>query len=531
MTHVGIPYKQFDAGERFDAIVIGSGVGGLTTAALLAKHAGRRVLVLERHYTAGGFTHVFRRPGYEWDVGVHYIGDVLSEETLTRRLFDHVTEGRLKWASMGEVYDRVVVGEDSYEFVAGRDAFLARMQRDFPEEAQALERYVALVRRVARRSGRFFASKALPAPLEGLLGPLLRRGFLRHARRTTADVLAELTPNRRLRTVLAGQFGDYGLPPGRSSFGVHALVARHYLWGAAFPIGGAAAIAAGIAPLIEHHGGRIVVGAEVEQIRVEQGRATGVRLAGGRELAAPLVVSDAGLWNTYHRLLPADCVERLALADAADAVPRSAAHVCLYLGFNGTAEELGLPRANLWVYPGDDQDAAWRAAEEDAEAPLPVVFISFPSAKDPTFQERCPGRATVELVTFAPYRHFARWEDGAWRRRGPDYDALKARYSERLLDVLDRHLPHLRGRIDFSELSTPLSTRHFTAYERGEIYGLDHSPARFAQRHLRPRTPVRGLYLCGQDVVTCGVAGAMAGGVLSASAILGRNLIRKVGKS
>lgn len=105
------PYKRYPVREPYDAIVIGSGIGGLGAAALLANQGGWRVLVLERHYTAGGYTHVFRRPGYEWDVGVHYIGDV-QPGTVLRAVFDEVTGGRLGWADMGEVYDRVVIGDD-----------------------------------------------------------------------------------------------------------------------------------------------------------------------------------------------------------------------------------------------------------------------------------------------------------------------------------------------------------------------------------------------------------------------------------
>jgi all-trans-retinol 13,14-reductase len=85
------PYKQAILDDRWDAIVIGSGIGGLTAAVLLARHGGKRVLVLERHYEAGGFTHTFRRPGYEWDVGLHYVGEMEDERSTVRRAFDHVT--------------------------------------------------------------------------------------------------------------------------------------------------------------------------------------------------------------------------------------------------------------------------------------------------------------------------------------------------------------------------------------------------------------------------------------------------------
>jgi all-trans-retinol 13,14-reductase len=91
----GIPYMQARLAETWDAIVIGSGIGGLTAAVLLGAHAGKRVLVLERHYEAGGFTHTFRRPGYEWDVGLHYIGQMQDERSTVRRAFDHITGGRV----------------------------------------------------------------------------------------------------------------------------------------------------------------------------------------------------------------------------------------------------------------------------------------------------------------------------------------------------------------------------------------------------------------------------------------------------
>src|SRR5262245_7392379 len=110
---IATPYHSARLDERYDALVIGSGIGGLGTAALLARHGEQKVLVLERHYTAGGYTHVFHRPGYEWDVGVHYIGDV-QPGTVLRAVFDEVTDAQLEWADMGPVYDKIVIGGDTY---------------------------------------------------------------------------------------------------------------------------------------------------------------------------------------------------------------------------------------------------------------------------------------------------------------------------------------------------------------------------------------------------------------------------------
>ncbi len=525
MMQIGQSYRKSPPEGEYDGIIVGSGVGGLAAAALLAKHAGKRVLVLERHYMPGGFTHVFRRRGYEWDVGVHYIGGVGDRRSGTFRLFDHITDGSLKWAPMGDVYDRIILGDNAYDYVAGPGNFASRMKQYFPGEEGAIDSYLQLTKAAKKWTGLFFAEKAVPGMVSALAGGLMRAPFLRHARRTTKAVLDELTDNVELKGVLTGQFGDYGLPPSQSSFGMHALLTRHYMRGGYYPVGGSSVMAAAIAPLIEATGGEVHFQADVDEILIRNGRAVGVRMVDGREITAPIVVSDAGVHNTFLRLLP-EGVSRSGSIGKATEVPYSVAHLCLYVGFKQTADELGLPKTNLWIYPGPDHDANVEAFLADPEAPLPVVYVSFPAAKDPSFEEKHPGRATVELITLAPYDRFAPWAGTQWRKRGDEYEALKARLADRMLAALDKQMPGLRDKIDYMEVSTPLSTKHFSGYEHGEIYGLDHSPARFLNRSLKPRTAIPGLYLTGQDVVSCGVAGAVAGGYLAASTILGKNLLK-----
>src|SRR5216684_1900834 len=165
---------------------------------------------------------------------------------------------------------------------------------------------------------------------------------------------------------------------------------------------------------------------------------------------------------------------------------------------------------------------------EDPASSFPVVFISLPSSKDPDFERRHPGLATVDIITLVPYQWFRPWENGRWQKRGAEYEAFKARLAERLLQTAFREVPSIQGKIHHAELSTPLSTRHFAGHAHGEIYGLAHSPARFDARWLRAKTPVNGLFLCGADICCCGVAGALAGGVLSACAVLGKNLLPEI---
>src|SRR5690606_40019212 len=114
-------------------------------------------------------------------------------------------------------------------------------------------------------------------------------------------------------------------------------------------------------------------------------------------------------------------------------------------------------------------------------------YLSFPSRKDPDWPNRHPGKSTIEIVAPAPYQWFSQWQDKPWGKRGADYEALKAQWSERLLAHLYRHFPQTRPHVDFHELSTPLSTRYFCRYQHGEIYGLNHTPQRFQTRWLGPR--------------------------------------------
>jgi len=526
----GIPYKQAKLPDHWDAIVIGSGIGGLTAAVLLASHGGKRVLVLERHYEVGGFTHTFRRPGYEWDVGLHYIGQVQDDRSRIRRAFDHVTAGQVQWQAMPEVYDRFIFEDQAFDFVAGLERFRQGVKQSFAREARAIDRYIAAVQTCNRASAFYYAEKAIPAPAAVIAGGLMRAPYMRWARRTTRDVLATFSSNRELIGVLTAQWGDYGLPPARSSFAVHATIAEHYFSGGSYPVGGASTIAAAIVPRIERSGGSVVSSAEVAGIVVEGTKAVGVRMIDGREFQAAMVLSDAGATNTLERLLPPHLPILNLLRGQLRTLQPSTAHLSLYIGLSQSDDALGLKGTNLWIYPSFDHDANVEQFARDIESPFPVVYISFPSAKNPDFQRRHPGKSTIEAITMVPYEAFAAWEKTRWRRRGDDYGALKQRLSARLLAELERQVPAVVGNVAYTELSTPVTTRHFTNYDHGEIYGVASTPKRFGIRGLGARTPIRGLYLTGQDVSTLGVVGALFGGVISASAALGKNLLSVVAK-
>lgn len=521
MKRTGTRFRPRLVQGDYDAIIIGSGIGGLTTAALLAK-LGKRVCVLEQHYTAGGYTHSYEREGYEWDVGVHYIGEVHKPWSAIRRVFDVISDGKLEWAPMDAHYDRIVIGEQTYDYVAGREEFKAEMARHFPGETAVLERYVDLLSEVSAKVPRFFAGQALPRSL-GMLYSKLRRLWLPdYFFKTTREVLEGLTDNQELIGVLTAQWGDYGLPPAEAAFVMHAMVAKHYITGGNYPVGGATKISESIIPVIEAAGGQVFTYAGVDKILVENGRAVGVRMQkDGFEIRAAQIVSCAGLVPTYTRLLDHQVASEYGLLEQLPKVKLSAATLCLYAGFKGSAAELKLPKTNYWVYPTHDHDHNVSSFMTGQNPAMPLIYISFPSAKDPAWDAHYPNKATVEIVAPTQPQWFAQWKGTTWGRRGADYEAFKAELTAQLLETLYQHQPQLRGALDFCELGTPLSTEWYQWNEQGEIYGIDHTVQRFEQHWIHSQTPIKGLYLTGADTVTAGVGGALMAGVLTASRMLG----------
>ncbi|MEP1741990.1 MAG: NAD(P)/FAD-dependent oxidoreductase [Kangiellaceae bacterium] len=516
---IGKRYRANRLDGSYDAIVIGSGIGGLTSARCLAA-MGKKVLVLEQHYTAGGFTHAYSREGYEWDVGVHYIGDV-GYPTMSRKLFDFISDDKLKWAAMDSNYDRIFLGEQSYDLVAGQKEFAAEMKSQFPDEARAIDRYLEMIKKANDGVRLFTLNKLLPSWLQRVAEPIIKKIQPSFINQTTYEVLSSITNNEKLIAVLTGQWGDSGIPPKKGSFLIHSLIARHYQNGGYYPVGGASKIAETIIPQIQQSGGEVFTYAKVKNILIENNRAVGVVMNDETEIRSPTIISNAGVFNTFENLVPVDVSKKFGYDTKLREIKRSCTNVGLFIGLKDTAENLNLPKTNFWVYLDEKHDENVDAFFADPNQPMPVVYISFPSAKDPSWDSRYPGRATIEIVAPAGFELFEKWRQTTWGKRGEDYQALSQKFADRMLEVLYQKVPQVKGKIDYYETSTPLSTAFFCEYQQGEIYGLEHEPSRFEQHWLKPKTSISGLWLTGQDILSCGVAGAMIAGLVTAIKVLG----------
>jgi all-trans-retinol 13,14-reductase len=506
--------------DTFDAIVIGSGIGGLTVANLLARRHNQRVLVLEQHFKPGGFTHIFKRKvKFQWDVGLHYVGNMDDGDT-GKAVFDYLTDGQLRWHKMPDPFEKFVYPDFTFEVYSDPARFEAELIRQFPQEATAIRQYFKDIQRAGFWFGAHAMAELLPAGLQAL-GRFLLRQFGAMARQTTQHYLDQHFQDARLKALLASQWGDYGLPPSQSCFGVHGLIVDHYLHGGWYPEGGAVKIARTMMPAIKAAGGDVVTQRRVTEILIKDGIAVGVKAQNTTRpldepeiYRAPIVVSDAGAFNTYVKLIPASYP--LPERQQIQAFPKGSSMVTLYIGLKESPQTLGFQGENHWIYNTYDHEAVGHDRLQDGEYRPKFAYLSFPSLKDPLAEGH-----TAEIISHINYDAFVPWREQPWGKRDADYNALKDRMTEALLDLVEGYYPGFRALIDYTELSTPLTVEYFDASDRGAIYGIPCVPERLDQTWAGARTPIKNLYLTGSDAMSFGIVGAMMGGVKTAGILDG----------
>ncbi len=511
-----------DYPDEVDVVVVGAGLGGLCTAAHLAM-AGERVVVVDRHSVAGGNGTVFTHDGYEFDVGLHYIGDCGPGGSIPRVLGSLGIE--LTYREMDPDGFDTFVFDDGTRFAVPKDvdAFRARLHETFPDEGAGIDGYLDVV-------------VGIDAELTGRgPGPVV----VAHLSTTLGEVFDELALSPRLRTVLSGQHGTYALPPSRVSLLLHAVLVMHYLKGAYYPEGGGQVIADRLAEVVTAHGGTILLQTPVEEILVEPGpdgpAVAGVRLhvpsskraAGVPEvIRAPAVVSNADLKATLTRLVPPGVLPDEVVA-AAEGYEMTLPLFVVYLILDrDLADEM--PNTNLWML-GDDVEAEYERLFAGELSDRPMTYITSASLKDPTNTRLCaPGQTNVQVMTLVPADH-AWWglhgggpAAGERYRTNEAYRARKQEVRDLLIARAERVIPGLEASIVHEECATPVTHERFVRSTGGTSYGIAATPEQFGLNRPGYTTALPGLFLVGASTTTGhGIGGALAGGPRCAKAVLG----------
>lgn len=499
----------------WDAIVIGSGMGGMAAAAALTR-VGHKVLLLEQYRTLGGLTHSFSRDGFAWDVGVHYLSEMAPGDR-ARTLLDWLSDTPMEFAPLGSVYDILHIGSaEPLSLSRPYEAQERDLKDRYPEEAEAIEAWTRALRDGQDAMYKIFPTRAMPEIAGDVLDWWNRRAISKWCARTTKEVIDSLTDNPELAAVMAAQWGDHGGRPGKASFAMHALIAGAYLpSGAWYPVGGAAAYADHIVPTITKHGGDARAGVRVDSLLFDGDTVVGVRTDDGSEIRSRVVISDIGARETIDTLIPEHCGPD-AWMDEIRALPSSIAHFNLFLGFEGDIEAAGATRANHWFFPTGEADVVWTDAPN---GPAPHMTVSFGSLKNLAHDPGPDQKHMGQVIVWADWSTVARWADTPAGERGDGYAEFKRRVEVTLMAQFESYFPELAKLVVHCELATPLSTVSYTGHRKGAFYGLDVTPERVMCDGLRAQTPIPGLYLAGQDVASPGIPGALWGGLLAAASV------------
>lgn len=496
-------FHEEAARDAYDAVVVGSGLGGLTAAALLAR-AGRRVLVVERHDRPGGYAHAFRRRRYRFDSAVHLVGGCepgpFEEGGELHRLLSALgVRDRCDFVPVDPCY-RVEWPGLTLEAPCGLEAFVEAHVEQFPAERKGIRGFVQDCLAI-----RAEASRAEDPMGEG---PLVRPGrfplLLRHRRATLGQVLEAHVADPAARAALAGLWPYLGLPPSKVSFLYFATMLMSYVAdGAYYCRGTFQGLAEALVAAIEAHGGEVVLRSPVRRILVEEGRAAGVVLENGQRVGAPLVVSNADARQTVRELVgpqhfPARFRRRLEGASPS---------VSAFLVYAATG--LDLARADLahetFLYEGPDHDAAFASGLVGEPAWLSVTA---PTLVDPGL---APAREHLLILTTLV---------GA--RAVPAWREAKPRLVEALLRRAERRLPGLRRELRYAEGATPRTLERYTRNEAGALYGFDVTPWQLGPGRLDNETPLPGLFLAGHWTRPGGgVVGVVRSGMRTARLALG----------
>jgi len=527
--------------REWDAIVIGSGLGGLTAAAYLAAEGagdgatGRRVLVLEQHYVAGGNAHVFRRKwhkqAFEFDVGVHYVGDCGPGGAIPNVLRGLGLEEKVEFLEMDpDGFDTIIYPGLTFRVPKGWERYRERLVAAFPDDETGLHRCLDVFEKLLTEMRKLQA--AGPAPD---MAQVMREAptLIRWASRPLTELFDDCGLSQKARAVVLAESGAYAVAPSRTPVAVHAGLLDHYLKGAYYPKGGGQVLPARLIEVLRANGGEVRTRTRVERILVEDGKAAGVRLKSGEELRSPVVISNADLKRTLLELVGR---EHLSPATAA----RTASYrmslpiFCVYLGLDIDLRER-MPNTNYWYCESYDIEGMYQASYEGRMPEQFPLFITTASVKDPTTGHIAPaGCSSVEIMTWVPANYNVwRVHDGPAAgekyHRDRDYRSNKDALTELMIAGAEKVLPGLRDHIVWKEAATPVTQERYTLSTGGTSYGIETAIDQFGPQRPGPATEIPGLYLAGASTMSGhGIVGSMRGGVATAGAVLGRNLTREV---
>lgn len=501
--------------KKYDVIIIGSGMGGLVSAVILAKE-GLKVGVLEKNKQYGGNLQTFVRDKTIFDTGVHYVGGLAEGQNLYR-YFDYLgimEDLRLKRMDE-DGYDYITFDNDpnQYPHAQGYENFVEKLCKFFPEERDTLERYCEKI-----------ISLCNSFPLYNIdMGSAYNEQILSINARKFFD---NLTDNALLKAVLAGSNSLYGGNGKTTPFYVHALSVNSYIQSSWRLVMGGSQISKLLVRQLRKYKGDIFRQKEVRNFLFEEETLVGVKTKSGESFYGEKFISNIDLKATIRmvgenrfRKSFYKRIERLEVTPAAFSI---------YIVFKPQT----FPYLNHNFYHFKDSSKVWTATEYDPAGWPEGYMVSMGVKGD--------GQQWADNLTAMAYMHFREVEQ--WKStfntvaenddRGPEYEAFKAEKIEKFITELELKFPDIRNCIQAVYASTPLSYRDYIGGQNGNMYGYEKDSDNPMKTFISPKTKIPNLFLTGQSINMHGMLGVTIGGVVTCSEILGKEyLINKINSS
>jgi all-trans-retinol 13,14-reductase len=492
----------------FDVVIVGSGMGGLESAIILARE-GYKVCVLEKNHQLGGSLQVFSRNKTIFDTGVHYIGGLCPGQNLHQYLTYFGIMDKLKLHRMDmDGFDRIELPNDpkQYAYAQGYENFIRRMLEDFPNERVALEKYCAKIKAVCDRF-----------PLYRVRYDEQPDWLNEEISDNAEEVIASLTENRTLRNVLGGSNALYA-GDHRSPFYVHALVVNTYIESSWRCIDGGSQFAKYLASNARKEGAVIINRKTVTRFDIGFGGIRSVITADGDEFRCKYCIANV------HPSLVLDMIGpghlRPAYRSRITSLEETISSFTLHLVMKpGT-----FPYLNHNIYHSF-VDNIWDAVDKASDSWPSAYMLTTP------YSSRAGGYAdAVTIMCYMKYSKWAQWEGSSSTIaepgvRGQDYEDFKKEKELQLLHAVEKRFPGISRSVEAMHSSTPLTFRDYIGSPTGSMYGIHKDSADPMRTFIAPRTKVPNLFLTGQNLNLHGLLGVTVSAVSTCGELVGKRYL------
>jgi len=477
--------------DQFDAIIIGSGLGGLSCAAAFARQ-GFKPLVLEQHNKPGGYATTFKRKGFEFDASLH--STTVDERNGVYNLIDGFPEiTDIEFVPHSDLYRVVLPDYDIRVPQKNLQSYIDMLVGYFPEEQagikgifEDMQGLLNDVRKISKAGGKIDMSRfAVDFPF-----------LVKSADKTWGAMVDARIKNPKLKAIVSSLWVYFGLPPSKLSPFYYALPTLGYLsQGGYYPIGKSQKISDALVKFIEERGGKVMLKTRVREILVKDHAAYGVKTDEGAEFQAKVVVSNACAHDTFQKMMN----ETEILKDYLQKLENYSVSLSGFQVFLGLKTDLiskiGIKDTEIFHYPGYDIDAIY-AAMVNADLKNGGYAVTL---YDNLYQGYSPsGKNTLNIMTLMGYDHWKKYEADYFNGNKSAYRAEKERMADTLIEKAEQALlPGLREAIEVKEIGSPLTHLRYTSNYRGAIYGWDQTLDNSSQNRLPHKTPIKNLYLAG----------------------------------